>query len=196
MDANFVKEEEVTKIEEMDSTEEMKPEVQVTSIYGTKLWIKIVYQKTKGRFTKIMEAISVLGFDITDISVTTSKGAILVTSCVEISISLHYTSRTIRFYGKRHCVENCIRLRAYAVAVSSPAPAPSENGVHWMSSGDPEIPLIRKHHSSVAGGDAILGGLAIVSVAAIFFYIRITRQSKESHALVEIILFFQLPFSI
>ncbi|KAL2495204.1 Transcription factor DYT1 [Forsythia ovata] len=88
MDANCVKEEETTKIEETDAAEEMKkwgiePEVRVTSIEGTKLWLKIVCQKTKGGFTKIMEAMSVLGFDLTDISVTTSKGAILVTSCVE-----------------------------------------------------------------------------------------------------------------
>ncbi|KAL2495205.1 Uncharacterized protein Fot_38962 [Forsythia ovata] len=68
------------------------------------------------------------------------------------------------------------------IAVSSPAPAPSEDGVNWMSYGAPGIPLIRRHHSSVTGGDVILGGLAIVSVAAIFSYIRITRRSRESHA--------------
>lgn len=56
----------------------------MTSIDGTRLWIKIVYQKVKGGFSKLMEAMSVLGFDLTDISVTTSKGAILVTSCVEV----------------------------------------------------------------------------------------------------------------
>lgn len=56
----------------------------MTSIDGTRLWIKIVCQKVKGGFSKLMEAMSVLGFDLTDISVTTSKGAILVTSCVEV----------------------------------------------------------------------------------------------------------------
>ncbi|CAI9756553.1 unnamed protein product [Fraxinus pennsylvanica] len=155
MDANFV-EEEATKIEEIDSAEEMKiwgiePEVQVTSIYGTKLWIKIVYQKTKGRFTKIMEAISVLGFDITDISVTTSKGAILVTSCVEDSIFIvaRFRFRYIILaelfgsLGKGIALRTSFAFGPMQVAVSSPAPAPSENGVNWRSSGGPGIPLIR-----------------------------------------------------
>ncbi|CAI9756537.1 unnamed protein product [Fraxinus pennsylvanica] len=84
--------------------------------------------------------------------------------------------------GKGIALRTSFAFGPLQVAVSSPAPAPSENGVNWMSSGSPGIKLIRKHHSSVAGGDVILGGLAIVSVAAIFFYIRITRQSRESHA--------------
>ncbi|PIM98549.1 hypothetical protein CDL12_28969 [Handroanthus impetiginosus] len=60
-------------------------EVQVNHISGTKLWIKIVFQKKRGSLTKLMEAINVLGFDLTDTSVTTSRGASLVTSSAEFA---------------------------------------------------------------------------------------------------------------
>ncbi|KAL2244873.1 UNVERIFIED_CONTAM: Transcription factor DYT1 [Sesamum indicum] len=60
-----------------------QPEVQVNHIGGTKYWIKIVFQKKRGGLTKLMEAISVLGFDITDTSITTSDGAVLVTLSAE-----------------------------------------------------------------------------------------------------------------
>ncbi|KAI3456381.1 hypothetical protein Pfo_013044 [Paulownia fortunei] len=80
--------EEKTKFQEIDAEQEMKkwgiaPEVQVNHICGTKLWIKIVFQKKRGGLTKLMEAISVLGFDLTDTSITTSRGAVLFTSSAE-----------------------------------------------------------------------------------------------------------------
>ncbi|KAL7088791.1 hypothetical protein ACP275_13G149000 [Erythranthe tilingii] len=59
------------------------PEVEVNHICGTKIWIKIIVQKKRGRLTKLMEAISVLGFHLTDISITTSQQAILFTSSAE-----------------------------------------------------------------------------------------------------------------
>ncbi|KAK9267547.1 hypothetical protein L1049_009975 [Liquidambar formosana] len=58
-------------------------DVQVTNIGGEKLWIKIVFEKKRGGFSKLLQNMSFLGFEFTDTSVTTSKGAILVTSCVE-----------------------------------------------------------------------------------------------------------------
>lgn len=61
-----------------------QPEVQVANIGPTKLWIKIVCQKKRGGLTKLMEAMNALGFDINDTSATASKGAILITSSVEV----------------------------------------------------------------------------------------------------------------
>ncbi|CAA3006166.1 transcription factor DYT1-like [Olea europaea subsp. europaea] len=195
MDTTFVKEEETTKIEEIDSAEEMtiwgiEPQVQGTSIDGTKVWIKIVYQKTKGRFTKIMEAMSVLGFDLTVSMSPRPKEQFLFSSCVEDSIFIMarflflYIILAVLFgyMGKGIALRTSCAFGPMQVAVSSPAPAPSENGINWVSNGGPGIPLIRTHNSSVAGGDVILVGLAIVSVAAIFCYIRITRRSRESRA--------------
>ncbi|CAK9153412.1 unnamed protein product [Ilex paraguariensis] len=82
--------EEEAKIQngEIVAAEEMKkwgikPEVQVTAIDGNKLWIKMVYEKKRGGFTRLMESLSVLGFDLNNTSVTTSRGTILVTSCLE-----------------------------------------------------------------------------------------------------------------
>ncbi|EYU27856.1 hypothetical protein MIMGU_mgv1a025823mg, partial [Erythranthe guttata] len=60
-----------------------QPEVEVNHICGTKIWIKIIVQKKRGRLTKLMEAISVIGFHLTDISITTSQQAILFTSSAE-----------------------------------------------------------------------------------------------------------------
>ncbi|XP_071934952.1 transcription factor DYT1-like [Coffea arabica] len=71
-----------------DPAKEMKnwgieTEVKVTRLNGAKLWIQVVFQKKIGGFTKLMEAISVIGYDPKDVSVTTVKGALCVTSCVE-----------------------------------------------------------------------------------------------------------------
>ncbi|KAK6124437.1 hypothetical protein DH2020_041814 [Rehmannia glutinosa] len=87
MEAIGVDEEKI-KFEAINSEQEMKklkisPEVQVSQICGTKLWIKIVFQKKKGGLTKLMEAINVLGFDLTDTSITTSRGSVLFTSSAE-----------------------------------------------------------------------------------------------------------------
>ena len=38
-----------------------------------------------------MEAISVIGYDPKDVSVTTVKGALCVTSCVEVRINSHFS---------------------------------------------------------------------------------------------------------
>ncbi|PIN02557.1 hypothetical protein CDL12_24927 [Handroanthus impetiginosus] len=83
--------EEKTNSEEEDIKKwgTITPEVQVNHISGTKLWIKIVFQKKRGSLTKLMEAINVLGFDLTDTSITTSRGAILITSSAEFAENFH-----------------------------------------------------------------------------------------------------------
>ncbi|KAK3014676.1 hypothetical protein RJ639_009989, partial [Escallonia herrerae] len=84
-----IEEEPATKSYEIADTKDqmtqwaIEPEVKVIQVDGSKLWIKIVFQKKRGGFTKLMEAMNVLGCDITDTSLTTSKGAFLFTSSVE-----------------------------------------------------------------------------------------------------------------
>ncbi|KAL3377445.1 hypothetical protein AABB24_003718 [Solanum stoloniferum] len=89
MEATHGEEPETKNEEIIDTAEEMgkwgiEPEVQVAHIGPTKLWIKIVCQKKRGGLTKLMEAMNVLGFDINDTSATASKGAILITTSVEV----------------------------------------------------------------------------------------------------------------
>ncbi|GJY62116.1 transcription factor DYT1 [Tanacetum coccineum] len=57
-------------------------EVVVTHIDENKLWVKIVFEKKLGGFTKLTEALSMRGIELVDIGVTTTKGAVLVTSCI------------------------------------------------------------------------------------------------------------------
>ncbi|KAM3701660.1 hypothetical protein ACJW31_05G191000 [Castanea mollissima] len=78
----------LSRSEEIDPAEEMRKsaiqaEVEVTQIDGNKLWIKIIFEKTRGGFTRLMEAMTACGFELIDTSVTTSKGAMLVSSCVK-----------------------------------------------------------------------------------------------------------------
>ncbi|KAH7545853.1 hypothetical protein FEM48_Zijuj01G0137700 [Ziziphus jujuba var. spinosa] len=61
----------------------IQEEVNVSRISENKLWIKMVFEKKRGRLIKLLEAMSTLGLELTDTAVTTSKGAMLVTSCVE-----------------------------------------------------------------------------------------------------------------
>lgn len=52
---------------------------------GGRLWIKMVFKKKKrGGLTKVIEAMAMLGFDLIDTSITTSKGAVLVTTFLEV----------------------------------------------------------------------------------------------------------------
>ncbi|XP_059635736.1 transcription factor DYT1-like [Cornus florida] len=57
-------------------------EITVNHIDADNLWMKIILEKKRGACTKLMEAMSVVGFEFTDTSVTTSKGAYLITSCL------------------------------------------------------------------------------------------------------------------
>ncbi|KAK8664830.1 hypothetical protein V6N13_084603 [Hibiscus sabdariffa] len=70
-----------------DAADEMrecgiKEEVKVTNIDGNKLLIKIVMEKKRGCFTKLIEAMNFLGFELGETNVTTFKGAMLLSSCV------------------------------------------------------------------------------------------------------------------
>ncbi|EEF43974.1 DNA binding protein, putative [Ricinus communis] len=77
-----------TRSDEFDPAEEMKQcgimeDVQVTYVDETKLWIKIILEKKRGRFTRLIEALSYLGLELTETTVTTYRGAMLVSSFVE-----------------------------------------------------------------------------------------------------------------
>ncbi|GMI93352.1 DYSFUNCTIONAL TAPETUM 1 [Hibiscus trionum] len=72
---------------EADAAEDMnkcgiKEEVKVASIDGNKLLIKIIIEKKRGCFTKLIEAMNFLGFELSETNVTTFKGAMLLSSCV------------------------------------------------------------------------------------------------------------------
>ncbi|XP_071699879.1 transcription factor DYT1 [Rutidosis leptorrhynchoides] len=61
----------------------IESEVVVTRMEENKLWVKIVFEKKLGGFTKLIEAIiRMLGAELVDTNVTTTKGAVLVTSCI------------------------------------------------------------------------------------------------------------------
>lgn len=51
-----------------------------------KLWMKIVFKKKIGGFTKLIEAMSLLGIELIDTNVITTKGAVLVTACIQVHI--------------------------------------------------------------------------------------------------------------
>ncbi|KAJ7968415.1 Transcription factor like [Quillaja saponaria] len=76
------------EIEDIDAAEEMKKsgikvEVSVTQISGNKLWVKIIFEKRKGRFRKLMEAMNAFGLELIDTNVTTRNGAFLITTCLQ-----------------------------------------------------------------------------------------------------------------
>ncbi|KAL9236687.1 hypothetical protein vseg_011324 [Gypsophila vaccaria] len=71
-----------------NDNEEMKaygiqPDVKVITIDENKIWVKVVFQKTTGGLTKLVEAITKLGFEFNDTNLTTSKGAAVINSCLE-----------------------------------------------------------------------------------------------------------------
>lgn len=51
---------------------------------GNKLRINIIFEKKRGNFTKLVEAMNALGFVFGDTSVTTLKGATLFSSVLEV----------------------------------------------------------------------------------------------------------------
>ncbi|KAI6703930.1 hypothetical protein NL676_013066 [Syzygium grande] len=75
-------------VDEIDAAQDMeangvKPDVLVTSIDEHKLWIKIIIPKRRSQFTKLLETLSICGFELTNTSVTTFTGAMLISSCME-----------------------------------------------------------------------------------------------------------------
>ncbi|KAK9056360.1 hypothetical protein SSX86_027450 [Deinandra increscens subsp. villosa] len=88
MEAQMAKEEPSFNIIPIHPAENMKrwgieSEVMVARINENKLWMKIVFEKKIGGFTKLIEAMSSLGIELIDTNVITTKGAVLVTSCIE-----------------------------------------------------------------------------------------------------------------
>ncbi|RYR65812.1 hypothetical protein Ahy_A03g011734 [Arachis hypogaea] len=61
----------------------IKEEVRVTNIDGKKLWLKMIIEKKKGRFTQLMDAIHSFGIELIDTNVTTMKGALLITASIQ-----------------------------------------------------------------------------------------------------------------
>ncbi|XP_060971009.1 transcription factor DYT1 isoform X2 [Cannabis sativa] len=47
------------------------------------LWLQVIFEKKPGGFTKLIEALSALGFEITDTNLTTFKGVMQVTLCLQ-----------------------------------------------------------------------------------------------------------------
>ncbi|CAE6184857.1 unnamed protein product [Arabidopsis arenosa] len=77
------------EVETSDLKEEMKKlgieeNVQLCKTGEMKFWLKIITEKKAGIFSKFMEVMRFLGFEIIDISLTTSSGAILICSSVQI----------------------------------------------------------------------------------------------------------------
>ncbi|KAK9937470.1 hypothetical protein M0R45_014257 [Rubus argutus] len=54
--------------------------VDVAQIDGNRLWVKAILEKKRGGFTKLVEAMTYFGFELTDTNVTTSNGAMVVSS--------------------------------------------------------------------------------------------------------------------
>ncbi|KAK7319575.1 hypothetical protein RJT34_04298 [Clitoria ternatea] len=76
------------KKEGFDAAEEMKKwgiqeKVRVTKIDGNKFWVKMIIEKKRGRFRKLMEAMSTFSLELMDTNVTTVKGAFLITTCMQ-----------------------------------------------------------------------------------------------------------------
>ncbi|KAG9142497.1 hypothetical protein Leryth_016994 [Lithospermum erythrorhizon] len=76
------------QLQEMEATEEedvnVPSKLNIDPAEEMKLWgIEMVCPKKEGAFTKLMEAITALGFEPNNASGTTSRGALLVTLHVE-----------------------------------------------------------------------------------------------------------------
>ncbi|XP_021719449.1 transcription factor DYT1-like [Chenopodium quinoa] len=61
----------------------IEPEVKVNPIDDNKVWIKVVYEKKMGVFTKLVDAITRLGLEFNDTNFTSSNGAAVISSCLE-----------------------------------------------------------------------------------------------------------------
>uniref|UniRef100_A0A0R0G5W5 BHLH domain-containing protein n=1 Tax=Glycine max TaxID=3847 RepID=A0A0R0G5W5_SOYBN len=78
-----------TKIVEIDAVEDMKnwgiqEEVRVAQINENKLWVKIIIEKKRGRFNRLMQALNNFGIELIDTNLTTTKGSFLITSCIKV----------------------------------------------------------------------------------------------------------------
>ncbi|CAN1222162.1 Transcription factor DYT1 [Linum grandiflorum] len=62
----------------------IQEEVEVMEIDGKKLWVKVVMEKRRGRFTRLIEAMTRLGIQPIHTSLTTFNGVLLLSSCVQV----------------------------------------------------------------------------------------------------------------
>ncbi|KHN19071.1 Transcription factor DYSFUNCTIONAL TAPETUM 1 [Glycine soja] len=69
----------ITYIEKL----QYEAEVRVAKIDENKLWVKIIIEKKRGRFSKLMEALNNFGIELIDTNLATTKGASLITSCIQ-----------------------------------------------------------------------------------------------------------------
>jgi len=58
----------------------------VAQIDENKLWVKIIIEKKQGSLNKLMETLNYVGIELIDINLTTTKGACLITSCIQVMI--------------------------------------------------------------------------------------------------------------
>ncbi|CAN8231157.1 unnamed protein product [Cochlearia groenlandica] len=68
---------------------EIEENVQLCKIGDRKFWLKIITEKKDGIFTKLMEVMRFIGFEIIDISLTTSSETILICASVQIIKGLY-----------------------------------------------------------------------------------------------------------
>ncbi|KAL8196613.1 hypothetical protein R6Q57_024908 [Mikania cordata] len=74
--------------------------------------------------------------------------------------------------------------RTIRTEVESPSSAPAESplGSEPDESDEQTVHAEKHHHSpGVAGGGVIIGGLATVTFAAVYCYIRVTRKRGDQH---------------
>ncbi|GAB4826798.1 hypothetical protein Ancab_033679 [Ancistrocladus abbreviatus] len=89
----------------------IETEVKLIQIDYNKLWVKLVYNKKRGALTKLIEAMIGLGYEFTDTSLITSRGAVIVTSCLEgiygVSFSVEETKELLLDIINTMCLLLC-----------------------------------------------------------------------------------------
>jgi len=56
----------------------------VEKMDGNKLWVKMIIENKRGGFKKLMETVNDLGLEMIEASVTTIKGAYLITTFIKV----------------------------------------------------------------------------------------------------------------
>lgn len=56
----------------------------MAQIDGNKLWVRVIIEKKRGCFTKLVEAMNYFGFELSDTNVTASNGAMVVSSIITV----------------------------------------------------------------------------------------------------------------
>ena len=60
--------------------------MQVAKVDGNKLWIKLLIEKKRGRFNKLIQDLNDLNIEMVDLSVTTMAGAYLITASLQVTL--------------------------------------------------------------------------------------------------------------